>query len=375
MLLSEDVLELTSGLAIPRDLSDITPAWLTEALSFVRERLGLAVTGYSAEAIVEGKGFMNRLFKLELEYDTVSTDLPRSIVAKLPSGDPMLRTVFDRLGQNRREVMFYREVAAGAPLGTPASYFCGLDQNTEGTILLLEDLSNGRQGNSVTGCSVEDARACIEQLARFHAAWWDSPLLDSLHWMPLRDAEAETYLEVYPDAWAALLEKAGAGMPEGLRVLGDRLAPRVHELKAFLTKPPRTIVHGDYRLDNCFFPAGPDGRHVVVFDWEFCVRGRGVYDVATFVSEAFPPHQRRELEVGLLREYHAALEGAGVTGYSFEESFHDYRLSMLEIFVFWVITGGYCNYEGDRARMYLINTLERIDAAIFDLDSMGALGL
>ncbi len=249
-----------------------------------------------------------------------------------------------------------------------------MDPHSEDTILLLEDLSEGRQGNSVAGCSVEEARACVVHLATFHAAWWESPWLEGLHWMPLRDTETESYLEIYADAWASLKEKADPGMPQGLRVLGDRLTPLVGELKAVLTKPPRTIVHGDYRLDNCFFPAGPDGRHVVVFDWEFCIRGRGAYDVATFISEAFSPEQRREHEMSLLREYHVALKEGGVRDYSFEECVCDYRLSMLEIFVFWVITGGYCNYEGERARRYLINTLERIDAAIFDLNSMGALG-
>ena len=362
------------GLEVPRDLGEITPLWLTDALSFVRERSGLAVTGYSAEAIVDGKGFMNRLFRLKLEYDTEPTGLPRTVVAKLPSADPVLRIVFDRLGQNRREVMFYREVADRAPLGTPATYHCGLDPHSEDTILLLEDLSDGRQGNSVTGCSVEEARLCLDRLARFHASWWESPLLEKLDWMPLRDAEAEAYLETYDDAWASLKEKAGPGMPQGLRDLGDRLAPLVQGIKSNLTRPPRTIVHGDYRLDNCFFNAEPDGWQVVVLDWEFCVKGRGAYDVATFISEAFTPEERRWVEMGLLREYHAALESSGVKGYSFKECLGDYRLSMLEIFVFWVITGGYCSYESDRARMYLINTLERIDAAISDLDSMGALG-
>ncbi len=103
----EEPLELTGSLKVPRNLGEITPLWLTEALSFLRERPGLSVTGYSAEAIVEGKGFMNRLFKLDLEYSAVSADLPRSAVVKLPSADPVLRTIFDRLGQNRREVMFY----------------------------------------------------------------------------------------------------------------------------------------------------------------------------------------------------------------------------------------------------------------------------
>ena len=62
----------------------------------------------------------------------------------------------------------------------------------------------------------------------------------------------------------------------------------------------------------------------------------------------------------------------GVRGYSFEECLYDYRLSMLEVFVFWIITGGYCNYEGERAAVYLRNTLERLNSAIVDLASTEA---
>ena len=48
-----------SGLKVPKDLRDITPGWLTKALNVNRETGGPSVTGYSAEAIAEGKGFMN----------------------------------------------------------------------------------------------------------------------------------------------------------------------------------------------------------------------------------------------------------------------------------------------------------------------------
>ncbi len=116
-----------------------------------------------------------------------------------------------------------------------------------------------------------------------------APLLERLDWMPLREAEAGVYQQIYAGAWSALIEKAGDGMPPGLRLLGDRLNSEVSGIKARLSKPPRTVVHGDYRLDNCFLPEGPAPRPVVVFDWEFCVRGRGAYDVATFISEAFAP--------------------------------------------------------------------------------------
>ncbi|MDP6495885.1 MAG: hypothetical protein QGI09_10825, partial [Dehalococcoidia bacterium] len=111
-----------------------------------------------------------------------------------------------------------------------------------------------------------------------------------------------------------------------------------------------------------------NSQSLVVFDWEFCARGRGTYDVATFISEAFPPERRRNEEMGLLRMYHSLLLEYGIRNYSFEDCLRDYRLSMLEVFIFWVVVGGYCDYEGDRATVYLHNSLERFNAAIGDLD-------
>ena len=76
-----------------------------------------------------------------------------------------------------------------------------------------------------------------------------------------------------------------------------------------------------------------------------------------------PPQQRRHGEMGLLRTYHSALVSNGVSGYPFE----DCRLSMLEGLVFWIVTGGYCDFDGQRASAYLRHSLERFDAAISDL--------
>ncbi len=356
-----------SRLTIPTSLSDITPLWLTEALSAGGSSGDLSVTGYTSETLAEGKGFMNQLFRLRLHFDSGSTDLPDTVIAKLPSADPMLRTVFDKLGQNRREVGFYRNLANSPYMPTPRVYHSAMDPGTGNTLLLLEDLGSLRQGDSVAGCTPAEARLCIGQLARFHASWWDRPLLDGLDWMPLREADADAYERIYPGAWAALVEKAGEGMPPGLRVLGDHLISDMRRIKTRLSRPPLTVVHGDYRPDNCFFSAGASSQQAVVIDWEFCTRGRGVYDVATFINEAFSPERRREVERDLLKEYHSILEEHGIRGYTFDECLYDYRLSMLELFVFWIITGGHCSYEGERAAIYLRNTLERINAAIADL--------
>ena len=356
-----------NGSTVPKNLLEITPSWLTGALHGKDASRGASVTGYSAESVAEGKGFLNQVFRLRLHYDGDTLDLPRTIIVKLPSADPALRAISDRLGQDRREVMFYREVAANAPLQTPHSYYCEVDSGTGDTILLLEDVNGARQGDSVAGCSLAEARRSMVQLAEFQASWWDNPRLDRLKWMPLKDDETGVYQELYAGAWESLLKKAGNAMPRGLKLLGDRLIQEIPRIKAKLTEPPRTIIHGDYRLDNCFFPTNFRTRPLVVFDWEFCARARGTCDAAAFIGEAFPPQQRRKEELGLLRAYHSTLVSNGVGGYPFEECLSDYRLSILEVLVFWIVTGGYCDFDAPRASAYLRNSLDRFDAAVSDL--------
>ena len=359
-----------TGLPVPRRLQEVTPSWLTEALRGSGASGNASVTGFSAEAISEGKGFMSQLHRLRLTYDADPMDQPRTVIVKLPSSDPLMRSLFDRLGQNQREVRFNQDVETNGHLRTPRSYFSGIDPQTGDTVLLLQDMGEARQGDSVAGCTVADAERAICQLAKFQASWWNSPLLDGLDWMAFKDTEADVFKELYQKAWESFIEKAGEGMPPRLRRVGDRLREGISTIKSRLARAPQTILHGDYRLDNFFFPTTDVAEPPVVFDWEFCVRGRGTYDVATFISEAFPTQRRRDEEMGLLRMYHATLQECGVSDYPYDECLVDYRLSMLEILVFWIVTGGYCDYEGGRATAYLHNSLARFDAAIADLGCM-----
>ena len=327
---------------------------------------GAEVVACSPETIAEGKGFMNRVFLLHLEYDRPGPGLPATVLAKLPAIDPLMLPLFHLLGPNLREVNFFRSLSWDCVLRTPVCY-CGLaDSATGNSALLLEDLGRSRQGDSLAGCSLDEARQIVRQLAAFHAQWWESPRLARLDWLPSRETEALAFRKLYEPARQSFLEKAGDLMPPGLRQLADSLPGHIARIKALLSKPPRTIVHGDFRLDNCYFPSGVGSPSPLVLDWEFCGIGRGALDLATFVCEILPPAQRRREERGLLAEYHSALESGGVTGYSIEQCWIDYRLSLLDIFALWIVSGAFCDYSGLRATTFLSNTLARLDAAISD---------
>jgi aminoglycoside phosphotransferase (APT) family kinase protein len=54
---------------------------------------------------------------------------------------------------------------------------------------------------------------------------------------------------------------------------------------------PATIVHGDYRLDNCL--VGADGTIAAVLDWELCTLGDPLADVGLLLvywTEVGDPH-------------------------------------------------------------------------------------
>lgn len=61
-------------------------------------------------------------------------------------------------------------------------------------------------------------------------------------------------------------------------------------------------------------------------------RGRGVRDVAYFLSENLLPDVHRRIEGPLLKEYHRGLVEGGVSGYTVEDRLTDYQLALPQRF-------------------------------------------
>jgi aminoglycoside phosphotransferase (APT) family kinase protein len=82
-----------------------------------------------------------------------------------------------------------------------------------------------------------------------------------------REAYVERQLSRWQRQWEATRDTDVPVMDE----LHARLAADVPE------QGPATIVHGDYRLDNCI--VGPEGAVRAVLDWELCTLGDPLADV------------------------------------------------------------------------------------------------
>ncbi len=300
----------------------LTPEWVTAALRHAGH--DVTVTALTRQAV--GTGQMGTSIRLALTFDGARDGLRSSIVAKLPSTDAQQRTMV--AGIYRTEVEFYRQLAPTVAVRTPRCHYSDISPTWTEFVLLLEDLAPREQGDQIRGCSVDEARIGVVNLAGLHGPRWNDPSLTDHDWMQLIAGDGATMIGlIMRDATDRFLERYADRLTDEDRELLDRV-PEVLP-RWILARPERVApIHGDYRLDNLMFGRGEDP--VAAVDWQTVTLGLPARDLAYFLSTGLPVEDRREHEDELIQAYHAALRSHGVTDHSLEECRDDYRFAMLQ---------------------------------------------
>jgi hypothetical protein len=300
----------------------LTPEWLTRAL----RHAGHDVTISDVARTPVGTGQMGTSIRLELTFVGDPGEVPPSLVAKLPAPDHQQRTMV--AGIYRTEVEFYRQLAPTVTVRTPRCWYADLSEGWTEFVLLLEDLAPREQGDQIRGCTVEEARVGVVNLAGLHGPRWCDPTLTDHDWMQLIAGDGATMLGlILRDATDRFLERYHDRLDAEDREVLDAVPGVLSEW--ILARPERVApIHGDYRLDNLLFGGGPDP--IATVDWQTVTLGLPARDLAYFLSTGLSPEDRRAHEDDLVAEYHAALLTHGVTGHSLEECRDDYRFSMLQ---------------------------------------------
>jgi hypothetical protein len=116
-----------------------------------------------------------------------------------------------------------------------------------------------------------------------------------------------------------------------------------------------------------FFASPQGGPEFTVIDWQIACRGGGVFDVAYFVAGTLPVEERRAREREIVKLYHDTLVENGVTGYTLEQCWQDYRLSVLFLLVYSVIAIGSLDMANERGLDLFTKISTRTLAAVDDL--------
>ena len=306
-------------IGIPRGPENVTPAWLGSAL-------GADVSNVDVTPI--GTGQTGATYRVSATY-AAEVDLPGTFAVKLAAQDDAVR---ERVALGYlSEVEFYADVAAHVRIPVPGCFHSDISETGADFVLVLADMAPAVQGDQIAGCTPQEAQLAVQALAGLHGPSWCDPT-----WLGLKaismpkpgdEAAAKGMGDVSVMAADITIDKLGARMSaEDRETLTTAMAMVTPWL---LAEPDRfALMHGDYRLDNMLFD--PDRTRITVVDWQTMGVGLPARDLAYFTATSLSPEIRAEIEQDLVRRYHEALLGYGVTGYNAETCWRDYRLGVMQ---------------------------------------------
>ena len=364
-----------SDLPIPLTAEDFTPDWLTAALRSNGTIEDERVAAVEANPMGEAFGFLGSLVRLSVTYDRPRAGAPATLIAKFAAGAEMNRAFARQYGIYVTEARFFQDLQPSlAAMPTVRAFYTAYDSAAGDGVTILEDLEGKlRIGDQMASPPHAEALKIVEQSAGLHATWWGKADTDELGWIPKTDgpvwamapATLQGFWPVYQQNFGHLLT------PDLIAAVERTWANMDWVFKRFAT-PPITVIHGDYRLDNMFFPER-EGDPITVIDFQLMARGRGPYDIAYFASQSLDVEQRRATERELVGRYHDTLVAAGVRDYSFDDCFEDYRLATLWCAVYPIGMGGGLAGDSERHLELATEVSRRCFTAIADLDAVSTL--
>lgn len=326
----------------------LTPDWL----NFLLSRSGALPSGQVIEIEAQATdAFNSATHRLRVRYSADAlADAPKRLILK--------RNVASDWGREAGadEARFYALVdsLADHPGVLAPSYAAEVDDTSGDSLILLRDLSashrpprtRDQQVGIVDGVpDAADVAAVVATLARFHAYWWEHPLLDAGHfavgyWSRTRE-RFDAYLARRSSSWERVLAQHGDWLPAEVRALYDRVFASLpayweqHLAPRFAAMSHLTVTHGDAYFANFLCPVPPASGPTYLIDWQSPGADIGAYDLVNLCATFWTREQRHEgqREEDILRHYLATLHAHGVSGYTWDDLLLDYRRGL----IFWLL--------------------------------------
>jgi len=267
-----------------------------------------------------------------VSYSQHAPQLPTSVMVKWPLESTPAPD------KGLPELKFYRELAPD--LGSPPIVHCvaAAPSSTGPQWLVLEDLRSTHTNPPWPDPpSRLEAEGAVSALAHVHAHWWEAPTLGT------NVGALHTHASL-----VGMVDGIGSQLPSFLEALGDTLPPQDHRLLEtvfgsslapwlrLIDSRALTVTHGDAHTWNFLFPRSGTGLPYLV-DWQLWHVDVGARDLAFMIALHWSSTLRQDAEHPLLRLYHHRLGACGVTDYSFEELWLDYRRCVVRNLTFPII--------------------------------------
>ena len=390
---------------IPRHLGTLTADWLDQALRREGVIAGPKIERFEIEKLGEGAGFMGETARLRLFCEGEAESSPASVVVKIPTEVRKLRAAGEALGVYEREIYFYSQLASRMPVRLPRCHFGAMDDRPFGSpekdteslaaleraprwvfavivflgpwltrlsrrryVLILEDLAPARLGDQVTETSEKDIQGALTSLARIHAECWNDPKVKGLPWIHPVDSAPRMNTYLLGRGRRHFEATFDRDLPKDSAVLLDWLEGNQAEIQARLSRPPCTLIHGDYRLDNLFFDDSTGDGLAIVSDWQVPSWGRGVCDLAYFLSGTLDAGLSMEDAYPYVDAYHAQIESFRGGEYTQQECRNDYRLALFLVLGRVVSSFGEIEIKNERAASLFHVWVERAFARLRGVD-------
>jgi hypothetical protein len=352
------------------EADDVTAEWLASRLVAVGlAPAGSRVTSFDAAHIGAGKVGDNVRFTLSWSPEHAG---PATVVGKFPSDDPASRMAGVALGNYDREVRFYRELAPTLAVRAPACYAAELDEATGRFSLLLEDLAPAEVGDQLTGCTLDEAAAAVAALVGLHAPRWaDATLAAHEAWLvPKVVGGGELLAQVVGGLVPSFVDRYADALPDAVLTTVERMGEALPRW-VVLPDGPLTVTHNDYRLDNLLFRSDGPATTVAVVDWQTVGLGPGIADVSYFLGAGLLPHDRRDHEEQLVRDYRGALAATGID-VPWDALWREYRRSAPAGLVMAILASSVVGAD-DRSDAMFCAMAERHAVQLTDLDALSLL--
>jgi hypothetical protein len=357
---------------VPSSGAKLTRAWLSDALchgvpdaevvSFARsggssgtsERVGLRVT-YNAAGTAAG---------LPTEVYTKSTASFRQ------------RMALGGAGILSGEPRFYTGLRDKTEIEAPRGYWGAVDDRSWRSIVLIEDIAATKGAEFLpptTGFTRAQMTDLVQNLARLHGPYWNSPELASLHTPAEYNARTNDMLNFSRRA-AVGMERARAVIPPALLGQADRLhRATIRAMDVATHQMPRTLLHGDCHAGQIYRTR--DGA-MGIADWQTVMQGGWSFDYSYLVNTGLEPADRRAWQDDLLRKYLEELSHHGGPEIGFADAMLAYRQQSFWPYTAWAFTIGRAFYHPQMQPVpTCLALVHRTATAIDDLDAFAAVGL